>query len=115
MTGFLASMLATSVTPLGLCKPTNSGKRDPWRSGNPNPAHELATAAKHAKTLRRYREAMGDEWVATADIENRLGAGPSGLTGTLLAWLKKGILERRKIGPEEIWNRRKGYEWRFCQ
>lgn len=57
---------------------------------------------------------MGDAWVPTKTIESRLGFARASALGTLQAWEKDEIVERRKFGGDENWNYRKGYEWRFC-
>lgn len=111
---YLAAMLHATVTPLEDRQPTNTG-RYTGRSGNPNPGHKAASDAHHTYAMSRYKSVMGDEWVPTVAIESRLGTCPSGVTGTLLSWLDKGIVERRKVGPEKSWNRRKGHEWRFVK
>lgn len=102
-----AQMLAAKVTPLSDHTP---GFR---RVTNPKPVQ--ASESHHAKTIARYRAVMGDDWLATKDIENRLGVGRSCITDTLLAWLAKGIVERRKPCPDREWNRKRGYEWRFSK
>lgn len=72
-----------------------------------------ANKAKHDISIERYRKVMGDEWVATVDIENRLGTGRGCVLPTLAKWEKKGFCVRRKKGDPKSWNRNVGYEWRL--
>jgi hypothetical protein len=85
----------------------------PKRGGNPNPNAERGWKSLMAKTEARYRAVMGDKWVGTREIENRLGMALTTARRYLTDRVNDGKMERRKVGPEDSWNRGKGYEWRW--
>jgi hypothetical protein len=85
----------------------------PKRGGNPNPNAERGWKSLMAKTEARYRVAMGDKWVGTREIENRLGLALATARRYLTDRVNDGKIERRKVGPEGSWTRGKGYEWRW--
>lgn len=112
-----AKMLGTTVQPLSSRIPTceanqkarakAAGNRDWDRDTN------AANVARHAQTLAKYRAVMGDEWVTTRNIDARLGYARTSCWDCLATWEKAGIIERRKVGGNANWNRRKGFEWRL--
>ena len=71
-----------------------------------------ANEAKHARTVAKYREVMGDDWVDTRTIEKRLGYSAGSVFSTLDAWAAMRIVERRPR-QNKPYNRRAGWEWRF--
>lgn len=75
------------------------------RSGNPHPDHERANAAKVEAARKRYKTAMGEDWVDTVTIDARLGRGRQGSTKVLGKFVARGEMLRRKAG-----NR---YEWKW--
>jgi hypothetical protein len=103
-----AQMLAATVKPLYDDDELPAGPR---RSGNPNT--ERGWKSLMAKTEARYRAVMGDKWVGTREIENRLGMALTTARRYLTDRVNDGKMERRKVGPEDSWNRGKGYEWRW--
>lgn len=76
---------------------------------------ENANRAKHAQAVERYREAMRGTWATTHELETRLGMGRATCGPNLRKWEEMGLVERRKVGPPDKWNRRKGYEWRWMK
>lgn len=104
-----AQMLGASVTPLKDVVPTRQSEG----RGRRNNDTSIANAVNHARTVERYRAVMGDEWVPTPLIEQRMGLVRNGGSGTLIAWAEKGLVERRKIGGDADWCLSKGFEWRF--
>ena len=105
-----AQMLATQVQPLSARQPAcEKRQRDAQKAKCMKPAH----VARHNASLAKYRKAMGDEWVSTQVIESRLGFARASALGTLREWEEDKIVERRKVGGDENWNLRRGYEWRF--
>jgi hypothetical protein len=105
-----AQMLAATVKPL-----YDDGELPdkPKRSGNPNPNAERGRKSLMAKTEARYRAVMGDKWVGTREIENRLGLALATARRYLTDRVNDGKMERRKVGHEDSWTRGKGYEWRW--
>lgn len=83
------------------------------RRDNPNPDASLGWKVKMAKTEAKYRAAMGNEWMETREIERRLGLPSSAARSYLIRRLEEEKVGRRKVGPEDSWNRNKGYEWRW--
>ena len=83
------------------------------QSWGPNKNCAKANVAKHQQAVDRYAKAMRGTWATTAQIEDRLGMGRATCTPNLRRWLELGLVERRKAGPSDKWNRRIGYEWRM--
>ena len=83
------------------------------RSGNPHPNSSQGWKALMAQTEAKYRAVMGDEWVATRDIESKLGMSNATARRYLIDRVNDGKMERRKVGPVDCWTRSKGYEWRW--
>lgn len=104
----LAQMLAATVTPL-----YNVEEQLSKRSGNPRPNSDRGWKAKMVQTEAKYRAVMGDKWMATRDIENKLGMSVSVARHFLLGRFEAGKMERRKAGPADNWTRNKGFEWRW--
>lgn len=105
-------MLGTKVTPLSDVQATNQVKSTRG-GGRANNTTTVANQVKHATTVAKYREVMGDDWTSSATIKKELGM--SDRLDTLKAWEAKGLVEKRKIGDEANWSRNKGYEWRFVK
>lgn len=103
-----AQMLAATVSPL-----YTDEEQPKKRSGNPHPNSSRGWKALMAKTEARYRAVMGDEWMATRDIENRLGLALATARRYLTDRVNDGKMERRKVGPVDCWTRGKGFEWRW--
>lgn len=107
-------MLYIEVTPLSDIEGGHKvDRRGGARANNRDPFP--AYTAKHNQAVAKYRKVMGIEWTPTATIERRLGIGRTASTNTLRAYHKKGLLEKRKIGGDDNWSRRIGYEWRFVK
>jgi hypothetical protein len=70
-----------------------------------------ANAAKARIAQKKYAQAIGDAWVGTHVIEDRLGMGRSSALKVLLKQLEQGLVERRPAGGAPF-NRRKGWEWK---
>lgn len=105
-TRYLVNMLNAHVTPLSERMPEQS-KISVKR------ASTKAAISQHERTLARYKAAMGDGWLTTIALEDKLGVGRSCVIGTLAKWEAKGIVERRKPCADREWNKKKGYEWRI--
>lgn len=103
-----AQMLAATVKPLYDVEESPSK-----RSGNPHPNSTKGWKAKMAQTEAKYRAVMGDKWMATRDIENKLGMSFSTARPFLMSRFEAGKMERRKAGGTDNWTRNKGYEWRW--
>lgn len=103
-------MLYSPVTPLRDVVPVEKHHRT--RHDNDT---TVAVEARHQQTVTKYRNVMGDDWVPTKTITDRLGYGRYAIYDTLQAWEKRKLLERRKAGGEEGWSMRRGYEWRFVK
>jgi len=71
-----------------------------------------AHAGQTAKALARYKEAMGEDWSKTSDIESRLGYSVSVCNAFLRKLHALGLVLRRPAGGG-AYCRRKGYEWRW--
>ena len=79
------------------------------RSGNPTPNHVKAIAAKKADAEERYRKVMGNRWMLTSAIEERMGYAQGSCTCFLRNRHAEGEILKRKIGPNKIewkWNGR---------
>lgn len=106
-------MLYTPVAPLS---GVEVGQQVERRGGaRANNTTVSANIAKHSQTVAKYRKVIGTDWTPTPTIERRLGIGRTAATNTLRAYHKKGLLEKRKIGGDDNWSRRIGYEWRFVK
>jgi len=84
------------------------------RSGNPNPDHSHANAAKKAQAIARYKSVMWEEWTVTTLIESRLGMSRSSAYPSLSKWESQGLLEKRdssNVGKKT--NRSRSVEWRW--
>jgi predicted transcriptional regulator len=68
--------------------------------------------ARTDKAVKRYKKAVGLEWVGTSEVASRLGTTPACVQKTLAKYHAKGILERRNAGGAAYDTRFKGYEWR---
>lgn len=106
----LVSMLYSTVTPLSEYNPerTKKPKKSPHVRSTMN-----ANIAKHQVSVDRYKSVMKSDWVATVDIESRLGTGRGCVLPTLAKWEKKGFVARRKKGEPNSWTRNVGYEWKL--
>jgi hypothetical protein len=102
------SQLKMTVTPLAdyqpSCKP---------RKYNRNPDHDSANSGKRKIAKDRYRKAMGDGWLTTMAIEDRLGMPRTTASKTLIRYMNLGFIERRAVGG--TFNKRWGYEWRWIE
>ena len=67
---------------------------------------------RREETVRRYREVMGDEWVATREIEYRLGYSRSTSLKLLKEWEGCGWVDKRPVGGKG-YQRHIGFEWRW--
>lgn len=103
-----AQMLMTPIKPL-----YDVEEQPRKRGGNPHPNSAQGWKAKMVQTEAKYRAVMGDKWVATRGIENRLGMSLSTARHFLMSRFEAGQMERRKVGPIDSWTRNKGYEWRW--
>jgi hypothetical protein len=72
-----------------------------------------AQRARRIQTVAKYKAAMGNEWMTTRAIEDRLGSGHSTAGQNLYRYLTLGMVERRNAGNTPEHNSRKGYEWRW--
>lgn len=106
----LMQMLNATVTPLSEYQPSCRPKKP--RSGNPKPQHNKANVARTDKAVKRYKEAIGPEWISTETVARRLDTTPSCVQKTLAKYHAKGILERRNADGADYYTRFKGYEWR---
>lgn len=106
----LIQQLYTKVTPLSEVQATNQVKST-HGGARANNTTTVANQVKHATTVAKYREVMGDDWTSSAVIKKTLNM--SDRLDALKAWEAKGLVEKRKIGDEANWSRNKGYEWRF--
>jgi len=107
---YLVQMLMKPVQPL-----YDAEEQPSRRSGNPHPNSSRAWKARMAQTEAKYRAVMGDGWMATRDIENKLGMSVATARHFLLSRFESGKMERRKVGPVDCWTRNKGFEWRWRQ
>lgn len=76
---------------------------------NTAPASEKVVQA----AIARYREVMGSEWVAGAEIDRRLGLSHGSANDRMARWQQLGMVERRPVGGSFAPNR--GYEWRWLK
>jgi hypothetical protein len=112
----LTAYLNMEVTPLAQYVPDcerRQKEKARAKSFGPNKNCANANKAKHQQAVARYKSVMGDGWTTTTQIENRLGMSRASCTPNLRKWEEMGLLVRRKVGPTDKWNRRKGYEWRW--
>jgi len=91
-----AQMLAMDVKPLPDC---------------PAKATEAMHEARHSKTVEKYCNAIGYDWVKTAEIADRLGMSRLSIFNRLVVYAEKEILERRPLGGKP-YNHHYGWEWR---
>lgn len=113
-----AQMLLSPVTPLSEYQtPHQEVKRGPKNENGRTAAQEEATriaqVSRREQTIAKYKSVMGNEWMATREIESRLGSGHCTAGQNLYRYLGLGLVERRNAGGATHFNRRKGYEWRF--
>lgn len=94
-------------------KPLYPEEQPKKRGGNPHPNSSRGWKAKMAQTEAKYRAVMGDKWVGTREIENKLGMSFSTARHFLMDRMNEGKMERRMVGPISSWSRSKGYEWRW--
>lgn len=79
------------------------------------PKRELDSGniSRRVVSQARYRAVMGGEWVATREIEIRLGTTRSTAYKVLEKWLEVGDVERREVRREQppgwFW------EWRWVK
>lgn len=105
-----AQMLMAPVKPL-----YTEEEQPKKRSGNPHPNSSRGWKALMAQTEAKYRGVMGDKWVGTREIEDRLGMSFATARRFLIDRVNDGKMERRKVGPVDCWTRGKGYEWRWVK
>jgi predicted Rossmann fold nucleotide-binding protein DprA/Smf involved in DNA uptake len=98
-----AQMLAMDVKPLPDTRERGDKK---WQRAT-DAMHE----AKHSKAVDKYCDAIGEEWVKTADVADRLGMERTSIFTRLTEYHKKGILDRRPLGGKP-YNHHTGWEWR---
>ncbi len=100
-----AQMLAMDVKPLSDTRSTGP-EREKWKRDT-----KAANAALHSKTAKKYCEAIGKEWVSTADTAIRLDMERASIIKQLNKYATLGILERRPLGGKP-YSHRTGWEWR---
>ena len=98
-----AQMLTMDVKPLPDTRAPKEKKQ--WR--DPTVMHE----ARHSNAVEKYCKAIGEEWVKTTDIADRLGMERTSIFTRLTEYHKKGILDRRPLGGKP-YNHHTGWEWR---
>lgn len=109
----MTSMVATLLFPPKiLSKMTPVEEPLKPRSGNPKPQHNKANSARTDKAVKRYKKAIGLEWISTETVARRLGTTPACVQKTLAKYHAKDILERRNADGADYYTRFKGYEWR---
>jgi predicted Rossmann fold nucleotide-binding protein DprA/Smf involved in DNA uptake len=106
----LAQMLSATVTPLSEYQPTCRPFKP--RSGNPDPDHDKANAAKMKTARERYSTAVGNEWSSTATVAARMGTTPPSVQKMLAKLHSEGLMERRNRDNKPYYVRQHGYEWR---
>ena len=100
-----AQMLAMDVKPLPDTLGREKTKKD-WERD-----FKTMQKANHSKAVDKYCDAIGEEWVKTADIADRLGMGRTSIFTRLTNYYKQGILDRRPLGGKP-YNHHYGWEWK---
>jgi predicted Rossmann fold nucleotide-binding protein DprA/Smf involved in DNA uptake len=98
-----AQMLAMDVKPL---PDTRDKVEKKWQR-----SVEAMQQAKHTNTVEKYCDAIGEEWVKTADVADRLGMERTSIFTRLVDYHKKGILDRRPLGGKP-YSAYRGWEWK---
>jgi len=108
-----AQMLASPVTPLTDYEPACQKRQR--QVSQASHARDAKAKNQHANTVAMYRYVWGDdEWLATAEIERRLGYSPSSCIMTMRRWERQGIVEARPVvGANGRHKRSMGIEWRW--
>jgi hypothetical protein len=73
--------------------------------------------AEHTRlAIETYKKAMGNDWLSTFQIECRLGYSRcSSLTFLRRLHKEMCLIERRNKDDEPVYNRKRGYEYRWVQ
>ena len=101
----LSDYMQMSVTPLSDYTPERKTRK-------PRNKTTETIDSRRNDAIERYRSVMGNEWMQAREIDRRLGR-KVGSDRIMKKWIPLGIVERRNYGGAEVYDRQRGYQWRF--